>query len=130
MIDVRIEGLKEGLEDVIEKLVYYTVFDIESRAKDYCPYKTGELSRSIKGEKTGVDSGRVAAHKGYAGYVEFGHGFPAEEPFVPGTELTTWPALEARGGYHQTIPFMRPAVYSFIAHAESLSPTEWKTKLK
>ena len=119
-VEFEIVGLKEGLEIIAAGILDFTRFELEREIKIKAPKLTGFMAQGISSSREGMTA-QINIPASYAGYVEYGHGF--SEEFAEGTELKDWPALEKRGDTSgkQSIPFIRPAIYSIITRLSSLS---------
>ncbi len=63
--------------------------NLEKRAKEIVPVKTGRLKKSIQHTVTGDLTAQVDVGEGYAGHVEFGTTRQAAQPYlVPAAEET------------------------------------------
>jgi hypothetical protein len=121
MIKIQLEGIDEAMGEVGTAIKNYALTQMYSDMVLHAPKDTGYMADHIEID---YEAGEINSTAPYTGFVEFGHGFLN---FSPGSELTSWPAKTKRGGNSpQTIPFIRPAIYRFISHAESMPARGWQ----
>lgn len=97
-------------EEIREKVLKQLGIVVVSHAKDWCPVDTGRLRSSIDYIVIG-DEVHIGTNVEYGPDVEYFGGSGKKKSLDPKHPLTTWAALRARGGAHQSMPFLRPAVF-------------------
>lgn len=104
----------DKMKDKMHKLLDTIGYIIEGEAILHAPVESGRLRASIthKVEENTVTIGTFGIP--YAVWVEYGTGsmVAAHGAHDPKNPVTTWEALEKRGGAGQTMPFLRPAMFS------------------
>jgi len=128
-IEIKLDGMKEELEKIAEKLLDHSLYYVETRAKRNAPKDTGYMSQRIYSKHEGL-KGEVVSPAFYSGFIEYGTGnIHVGTPKQPRKE---WDALVKRGavGSGQIMPFMRPAIYTWITHMENMSKQQWNTILR
>ena len=95
---------------------------IEGKAILRAPVLTGNMRAKITHvvEKDAVRIGTIGVP--YAAFVEYGTVamVNAHGPHDPAKPVTDWEALQKRGGYGQTMPFLAPAVFDAEPEIEKL----------
>ena len=122
MIKIELEGIDGAVDDLTTAIKNYALSQIYADMVYYAPKDTGYMADNIRID---YNADEIESPAPYTGFVEFGHGFlNFAEGSVP---MTSWAAKEARGGASpQTIPFIRPAIYKFISHAENMPARGWQ----
>jgi hypothetical protein len=148
MIKIEVEGLKEGAELIASAVLDYALTFMQDGAIRDAPYRDGGLVNGIHKKKTSATTGEVESAAWYSGYLEYGTQAhiivpvskkalhwenSSGEHFAkivhnPGIHVGT-PESPRVLGNGKTLPFLRPQIYRFMAHASSLTAEEWKDKL-
>lgn len=80
-----IPGMRRELRSKIAELINKACFDIEAKAKEWVPVKTGTLRNSIRVMKTATEGdlvGEVGVFRDYGIYVEMGTVRMAARPYL------------------------------------------------
>lgn len=109
---VRLDQLSDGIVEATAEGVKEAALDVETKAKEACPVRSGELRRSIE---TVIENGdgitaTIGTNKEYAPYVEYGTGLFAPD----GRKDVPWNYQDSEGNWHSTCgqppqPFLIPS---------------------
>ncbi|RFA36228.1 hypothetical protein CAI16_05415 [Virgibacillus dokdonensis] len=81
-VDALERGLKERAEAKdVQKAIQINASEMQSKAQNYAPVKSGNLKRKIQIDVRGL-TGRVASTAEYAPYVEWGTRFMDAQPHL------------------------------------------------
>lgn len=95
-------AMKTAVDNAIAKALEICGEEAETKAKELCPVKTGNLREHITHRANGANEMQVGSPTEYAPYVEFGHHQVGSGKFVPGKPYLT-PAIENHVEFYKQI---------------------------